>query len=97
MSSQEQGYSYAQLTGTGVTLRKNSQCTVKNLCVMGTGNGTVHLYNIDTAAGTLAGNQLVTLALTSPTVPSTVPINANFNTGLVSTVTGTVNVGLSWN
>ena len=96
MADQIQGYNFTQKTAAATTLLSDRQCIVNNLSVLGTGNGTVFLYNVSTAAGTTAGNNLVTLKLTSPTVPSVLPINANFSDGLVIEVAGTVNVGVSW-
>ena len=90
------GDEFTMVSAAATTLISGRQCAVRALTVMGTGNGTVIMYNIDTAAGTAAGNSVGTLGLTSPTTTQTLPVNINFSRGLVTATTGTVLVGISW-
>lgn len=96
MADIPQGANFTMISAAATTLISDRQCAIRALTVMGTGNGSVILYNTNATAGTASGNALGTLALTAPTIPQTLPINANFSDGLVTATTGTVNVGISW-
>ena len=96
MADQIHGYNFKHVTAAGTPLIIPRPCVVHSLSVLGTGNGTLSLYSVPTVAGTAAGNNILNLGLTAPTVPQTVLIDAQFNNGLIAIATGTVNVGISW-
>lgn len=98
MADKQQGDNFTQVTAAATVLLTNRECTVRNLAVLGTGVGTLILYDVTTAAGTASTNQKIQLNLpgTNSNVTQSLPINANFANGLVYASTGTVSIGISW-
>ena len=64
--------------------------------MLGTGNGTLEIYNSSTAAGTAAGNRILTIPFLSVVAPNVHDFNVNCNSGIVATVTGTIQAGIGW-
>lgn len=96
MADRIPGDSFTSIGAAATTLVTGRQATLKNLVVRGTGNGTLEVYNSETAAGTAAGNLILTVPFLSVTAPAVHPMNINFNTGIITTVTGTIQAGVTW-
>ncbi len=96
MADNIQGDSFTSIGAAATTLVTGQQSSLRNLVVRGTGNGTLEVYNSATAAGTAAGNLLLTIPFLSVTAPAVYPLNVNFNNGIVTTVTGTIQAGVTW-
>ena len=96
MADRVPGDSFTSIGAAEVTLIADRQAALRTLTVRGTGNGTLAVYNSATAAGTAAGNLILTVPFLSVVAPAVHPMNINFNTGIVATVTGTIQAGISW-
>ena len=96
MADNIQGDSFTSIGAAETTLITGRQAALKSLIVRGTGNGTLAVYNSATAAGTAAGNLILTIPFLSVVAPAVHPMNINFNNGIVSTVTGTIQAGITW-
>lgn len=96
MADDIQGYQFTSIGAAATTLITGRQAALKNLTVRGTGNGTLAVYNSPTAAGTATGNLILTIPFLSVVAPAVHPLNVNFTQGIVATVTGTIQAGISW-
>ena len=96
MADREQGDSFTSIGAAETTLVAGRQACFRTLAVRGTGNGTLAVYNSATAAGTTAGNLILTIPFLSVVAPAVHPLNVNFSNGIVSTVTGTIQAGIGW-
>ena len=97
MADNLQGNNFTPVSAAATTLIVDRQCTLDNLAILGTGNGTIILYNVPTTAGTAGGNAIGTFGLTGVLgVLSTIPLNINCSNGLVAAVTGTISAGIGW-
>ena len=96
MADDIQGYNFTSIGAAATTLITGRQAALKNLVIRGTGNGTLAVYNSSTAAGTAAGNLILTIPFLSVVAPAVHPLNVNFTQGIVATVTGTVQAGIGW-
>lgn len=96
MSSKEQGDSFTSIGAAATTLITGRPAALRTVNILGTGNGTLAIYNSATAAGTAAGNLVASIAFLGANVPTTMPVNISCNNGIVTTVTGTIVAGISW-
>ena len=96
MADDIQGNNFTSIGAATTTLITGRQAALKNLVVRGTGNGTLAVYNVPTAAGTAAGNLILTIPFLSVVAPEVHPLNINFTQGIVATVTGTIQAGVTW-
>jgi len=92
----DQGDTFTSIGAAATTLIADRQTCFKTLTVRGTGNGTLEVYNVSTAAGTAAGNRILTIPFLSVVAPAVHPLNVNFTQGIVATVTGTIQAGIGW-
>ena len=92
MADDIQGNSFTSIGAAATTLITGRQGALKNLIVRGTGNGTLEVYNSQTAAG----NRILTIPFLSVVAPAVHPLNVNFTQGIVATVTGTIQAGIGW-
>ena len=90
------GDSFLSISAAKTTLIAGREAALRTITVRGTGNGTLAVYNSATAAGTAAGNLILTVPFLSVVAPAVHPMNINFNNGIVSTVTGTIQAGITW-
>lgn len=96
MADYIQGFSHTSIGAAATTLITGESAALRTLNVLGTGNGTLAIYNSSTAAGTNAGNLLLTIPFLSVVAPASHQLNVNFSDGIVTTVTGTINAGIGW-
>ena len=96
MADDIQGNNFTSIGVAETTLITARQAALKNLVVRGTGNGTLEVYNSPTAAGTAAGNRILTIPFLSVVAPAVHKLNVNFTQGIVATVTGTIQAGIGW-
>ena len=96
MADNVQGDSFTSIGAAATTLITGRPVALRTLNILGTGNGTLAVYNSATVAGTAAGNLLLTIPFLSVVAPTAVPFNMNFNNGIVTTVTGTINAAIGW-
>lgn len=90
------GDSFTSIGAAGVTLITGKTAALRTINILGTGNGTLAIYNVATAGGTAAGNLIMTVAFLGANVPTTMPVNINCNNGIVTTVTGTIVAGVTY-
>ena len=96
MADNIQGNTFTSIGAAATTLVSSRQACFRTLVVRGTGNGTLEVYNTPTAAGTAAGNLILTIPFLSVVAPNTHQMNINFTNGIVTTVTGTIQAGVGW-
>ena len=96
MSQPATGDNFVSIGAAETTLIVPHEAALRALTVRGTGNGTLAVYNSATAAGTAAGNLILTVPFLSVVAPAVHPLNISFNVGIVATVTGTIAAGISW-
>ena len=96
MADNISGDNFTSIGAAATTLVSSRQSNFNTLIVRGTGNGTLEVYNVPTAAGTAAGNRILTIPFLSVVAPAVHKLNVNFTQGIVATVTGTIQAGIGW-
>ena|SRR3990167_1567860 len=96
MADRVPGDNFTSIGAAATTLITGQQAALRSINILGTGNGTLAIYNSATAAGTAAGNLVMSVNFLGVVVPTTMPININCNSGIVTTVTGTIVAGVTW-
>jgi len=96
MADQIQGNNFTSIGAAATTLVANRQVSLRTLAILGTGNGTLAVYDSESTAGTATGNLKLTIPFLTVVAPAVHPLNVNFSNGIVTTVTGTINAGIGW-
>ena len=91
MADRYKGSEWKKLVSAGTTTLKDTNCTLRSVVLQGTtAAGTMVLY--DSADGTAAGKDILTVANNTELVPNVIPMDVNCSDGLVAAVMGTPNV-----
>jgi hypothetical protein len=88
---------FTSITGVGTTvLTDRSDAQLIRVVIPGTYVGTVGIFDSATAAGTAAGNLIVSLGLPTTGIPSSIEVGARTRNGLTYAATGTPVMTLIW-